>query len=205
MPDAGVLPGFVLATIVLNLIPGPNVALIVANSVAYGTRYGLLTIAGTSPALMLQLALTTFGMTEAISVLGTGFGLLRWVGVAYLIYAGVQQWRAPAADLAAVAPRPRSAGIMWGRGFLVSLLNPKTLLFFSAFLPQFIVADRPAGPQLAVLSAVFAVVMVCGDSLWALAAGRARPFLIRRGRLANRLSGGAMVTAGMGLALARVE
>ncbi len=205
MVEIGLLPGFMLATLVLIMIPGPNVALIVANSVAYGTRYGLLTIAGTTPALILQLALTTLGMTGAITVLGAGLSALRWAGVAYLIYTGLQQWRAPAPDLAAIVPQLRSPWLIWSRGFAVALLNPKTLLFFSAFLPQFIATDRPAGPQLVLLSAVFAVLMVAGDSLWALAAGKARPFLSRRGRLTNRLSGGMMLGAGVGLALARIE
>ncbi len=125
MPDLPMLPAFVLATVVLLLIPGPNVALIVANSVAYGSRYGLLTVAGTSSAVVLQLALTGFGMTEALGTLGHWFEWLRWIGAAYLVWLGVQQWRAVPVDLTQTAPQPRSARAIFGRAVLVSLTNRK--------------------------------------------------------------------------------
>src|SRR5580698_9708468 len=91
--------GFVAATTVLMLIPGPNVALIVANSVAYGARFGLLTVAGTSSAMVIQLALTGLGMTELLGRLAVCFEYVRWIGVAYLVYLGVKQWRAAPVDL----------------------------------------------------------------------------------------------------------
>ena len=98
---------FIAATIILMAIPGPNVALIVANSVAYGPRYGLLTVAGSSSAMIAQLALTALGMTEFLGGLGLWFGYLRWIGVAYLVYLGLAQWRAPAVDLAKTRPEPK--------------------------------------------------------------------------------------------------
>jgi len=201
--DPALLPAFVLATLVLLLIPGPNVALIVANSVAYGARYGLLTVAGTSAAMMVQLGLTGLGMAGLLGVAGSLFGWVRWLGVIYLLVAGVRQWRAPVADLTGVRAQPRSAALILLRGLLVSLTNPKTLLFYGAFLPQFVTAGRPLAPQVAVLSLVFLTMAVAVDSGWAFAAGRARPLLARRGRLRNRLSGGMLVGAGVGLALAR--
>src|SRR5580704_8507598 len=99
MPDPNLLLAFMLATTVLMLIPGPNVALIVANSVAWGTRYGLLTVTGTAAAMVLQLALTSLGMTAALGALAAWFEVLRWVGVAYLLWLGIRQWRAPPTDL----------------------------------------------------------------------------------------------------------
>src|SRR5256885_1067294 len=86
MPDMHLYFAFVLAVTILMLIPGPNVALIVANSVAYGPRYGLLTVAGTSSAMVLQLALTVLGLTELLGTLGTWFEWIRWIGGGYLIY-----------------------------------------------------------------------------------------------------------------------
>ena len=86
--------GFVLASTILILIPGPNVSLIVANSIAYGTRYGLLTVAGTSSAIVVQLALTSLGLTATLGVLAGWFEWIRWVGVAYLLFLGIRQWRA---------------------------------------------------------------------------------------------------------------
>src|SRR5579863_8208069 len=97
--DPGLFLAFVAAVVLLMLIPGPNVALIVANSVAYGPRYGLLTVAGASSAMVAQLALTALGMTELLGALGLWFAWLRWVGVVYLIYLGLAQWFAPATDL----------------------------------------------------------------------------------------------------------
>ena len=85
----------------------------------------------------------------------------------------------------------------------MSLTNPKTLVFYAAFLPQFVDPARPVGPQLAELAAVWFVIGAANDTAWALLAGRLRPFLVTRGRLRNRVSGGLMVGAGVGLALVR--
>src|SRR5687768_17850222 len=94
MIDLHLYAAFVAAVTILMLIPGPNVALIVANSVAHGARYGLLTVAGTSSAMVLQLAVTALGMTELLETLGSWFEWVRWIGVAYLLYLGVSYWRA---------------------------------------------------------------------------------------------------------------
>src|SRR5580765_8974747 len=201
MPDMHLYFAFVLAVTILMLIPGPNVALIIANSVAYGPRYGLLTVAGTSSAMVVQLALTVLGMTELLGTLGAWFEWIRWIGVAYLIYLGVAQWRAPPVNLAEVAPEPKSARAMFMRALLVSLTNPKTLFFYGAFFPQFVVTSHDVGAQVAILSATFLLLAVLLDGCWALAAGRARGLLAMRGRLRNRISGGLLMGAGVGLAL----
>jgi threonine/homoserine/homoserine lactone efflux protein len=203
MPDPDLLLTFILATSILMLIPGPNVALIVANSVAWGTRFGLLTVAGTAAAMVLQLGCTAAGMTAALGVLAVWFDYLRWIGVAYLLWLGIRQWRAAPVDLTRVPAQPRSARTIALRGFLVSLTNPKTLLFYGAFFPQFVSVDRPVLPQVAVLSAIFLALALLLDGGWAVAAGRARFLLATRGRLRNRLSGGMLMCAGVGLALAR--
>jgi homoserine/homoserine lactone efflux protein len=203
MIDPGLYAAFVAAAAVLMLIPGPNVAMIVANSVAWGTRAGLLTVLATSTAMIPQLVVTALGMTAALDALGTALGWLRWVGVAYLVYLGLRQWFADPVDLTAVRPDRRPVARIFGRGFLVSLTNPKTLLFYGAFFPQFVRHDAPIGPQLALLCATFLVVAVAVDAGWACAAGRARGLLGRHGRLRNRLSGGFLMGAGAALAMAR--
>jgi threonine/homoserine/homoserine lactone efflux protein len=194
---------FVAATIVLMLIPGPNVALIVANSVAYGTRFGLLTVAGTATAMVLQLGVAALGLAAVLGTLGALFAWLRWVGVAYLLYLGIRQWCATPVDLTRTPPQPRSARGIFLRGLLVSLTNPKTLLFFGAFFPQFLDPARDMATQVAVLSVTFLGLAILLDSGWAMLAGRARGFLAGRGRLRNRVSGGLLIGAGVGLALAR--
>jgi homoserine/homoserine lactone efflux protein len=202
MIDPALYLAFVLATSVLMLIPGPNVALIVANSVAHGVRYGLLTLAGTASAMVPQLLLTALGMSALLGRFGDWMGWLRWVGVLYLLWLGVRQWRAPAPDLGRVAPQPREARRMYLRGLLVSLTNPKTLFFYGAFFPQFVAPGRPAAPQLVVLCATFLAVALILDSLWAVLAGRLRHLLAARGRWRNRLTGGILIGAGLGLAVA---
>ena len=205
MIDPGSFLAFAAAVTVLMLIPGPNVALITANSMAYGPKYGFLTVAGTSSAMVVQLGLTALGMTELLGTLGIWFEALRWIGVVYLIGLGVAQWRAPPIDLTKTRPEPKSAQAIFTRALLVSLTNPKTLLFYGAFFPQFVTRDAPVGPQIALLSATFLGLAVLVDGGWALLAGRARGLLASRGRLRNRLSGGLLIGAGAALALVRRE
>ena len=203
MIDLHLYAAFVAAVITLMLIPGSNVALIVANSVAHGARYGLLTVAGTSSAMVLQLGVTALGMTELLDTLGNWFEWIRWIGVAYLLYLGVTYWRAAPVDLTKVAPERKSPRAIYVRALLVSLANPKTLLFYGAFFPQFLSGGPEVDMEIALLSATFLALAVLVDGTWALTAARARRFLGTRGRLRNRLSGGLMIGAGVGLALAR--
>lgn len=199
--EPSLLAGFVAAVTLLMLIPGPNVALIVANSVSHGSRAGLTTVAGTVVAQALSLALVTAGLTALLLGIGAWFGWLRWAGAAYLVWLGLRQWFAPARDLAQVKAQPR--GALFLQAFLVSLVNPKTLIFYGAFFPQFITPERPVMPQAALLSIVFLAIALGVDSGWAFAAARVRPLLAARGRLTNRLTGGALVGAGAALALLR--
>jgi threonine/homoserine/homoserine lactone efflux protein len=194
---------FVLAVALLMLMPGPNVALIVANSVTHGWRHGLLTVAGTSSAMVVQLGLTWLGMAALLGALGGWFAALRWIGVAYLVYLGIRQWRAVPIDLTATAPPAASARAVYLRGLLVSLTNPKTLAFYGAFFPQFIRLDRSVGAQTAILAATFLGLALLIDGAWAILAARLRGVLAARGRLRNRVSGGVLVAAGAALALAR--
>jgi len=194
---------FVAATVVLILIPGPNVTLLVATSVTYGPKRALATLAGTSGAIALQLMVVALGMTSLIPVLAEGFAWLRWIGVAYLIYLGVQQWRAAPVALADVDARGQQA-LFW-QGALVSATNPKTLLFYAAFLPQFIDPGAPVGAQMALLCVTFLVIATVLDGGYVLLAGRLRGWLRdrRRAQLRNRLTGSLLIATGLGLALAR--
>lgn len=194
---------FIAATVLLILIPGPNVALIVANSVAHGTRFGLMTVAGTGSAMVIQLTLTVLGATAVLDVLAASFDWLRWAGVAWLVWLGIAAWRAPTADLAKTRAQPRSLRAIYLRGLLVGLTNPKTLLFYGAFLPQFVTPGSDAPRQLLLLAATFLVVAVVLDAGWAVLAGRLRALLTLHARLRNRMTGGLLIGAGLGLALAR--
>jgi threonine/homoserine/homoserine lactone efflux protein len=198
--------GFIAASLALIAMPGPNTTLIVGNTIAYGTIKGLVTLAGTSSALVIQLALIIFGLTETMAALATWFDRLRWLGVAYLVYLGLRQWLAKPApgDGTEIAAAARSRRLYW-QGFGVCLTNPKTLAFFAAFLPQFVEPARPILPQLLVLGVTFMALAIPGDTGFCLVAGRIRPWIVgpRFARLRNRISGTCLLICGVGLALAR--
>lgn len=195
---------FVAATAILILIPGPAVSLIVANSIAYGGRRALVTVAGSSSAIVVQLVILTLGMTSLLALLAQWFEWLRWAGVAYLIYLGVQHWRAGPFTLAD-AQRSVSHQRLYWQGFIVNGTNPKTLFFYAAFFPQFIDAGQPALSQLVLLSVTFFVIATVIDGSYALIGGRLRGLLTspRRALWRNRLTGSLIIGAGLGLALAR--
>jgi homoserine/homoserine lactone efflux protein len=201
--DAHLYAAFVAASMLLILMPGPNVALIVANSVAHGVRTGLVTVAGTASAMVIQLALTVLGMETLLAWMGELFDLLRWAGVAYLLYLAIRAFSAPETDLTGTRADARPPLAIWTRGFLVSLTNPKTLLFYGAFLPQFVAPGDDTRSQLVLLAVTFVVLAIVFDSVWALLAGRLARVLTLRARLRNRITAATLALAGLGLALAR--
>ncbi|MDX1540795.1 MAG: LysE family translocator [Geminicoccaceae bacterium] len=193
---------FVLASALLIVIPGPNVALIVGTSIAHGRRAGLITVAGTSAAMVPLLALTVLGLQALLETTAGVFEWLRWIGVAYLIWLGVRTWRSLPTLLSPEA-RPPAARLVFAQAALVSFTNPKTLLFYAAFFPQFLNPGADPTGQLVLMSATFLALALVLDSGWALLADRARPLLTGRARLRNRITGGFLIGAGIGLALAR--
>ena len=187
-----------IATAVLVAIPGPNVALIVANSLRFGLREGAVTVLGTTLGVALQLGLVVLGMAALIEFAAETLAWIRWAGVVYLLYLGVRTWRQPAEDLGGIDAKP---AVFW-RACMVAAINPKTLLFNAAFLPQFLAAG--AGPgQFLLIATVFLSVLLLGDLLWAAFASSARRALVHYGQFRNRLTGGFLVAAGIGLALSR--
>ncbi len=193
---------YALASLVIVLIPGPSVTLIVANSLAHGARAGLATIAGSQCGLVLSLVAVGIGLTSFIAAMGHWFEWLRLVGAAYLVILGLRMLRASAFAAPAAAPRPRHGFAL--QGFVVAVSNPKTLVFFGAFLPQFLDPRGDQVTQIVVMGATFLVIAGLFDSLYALLAGRAGNLLSEaRARLLSRLGGGALVGGGVWLALAR--
>jgi threonine/homoserine/homoserine lactone efflux protein len=188
-----------MATAVLVIIPGPNIALIVANTVRYGLRMGSVTVLGTTVGVAIQLVMVVLGVAAVVELVVDALAWIRWAGVAYLVYLGIRTWNEPAQDLSAVTAAPA----MFWRGCMIAAMNPKTLLFNAAFLPQFIATDGSAGMQMAVVATVFLAVLLIGDMIWALAAGSARQLLSRYAGASNRVTGGFLVVAGVGLALSR--
>lgn len=191
----------IIATSILVLIPGPNVALIVSNGLRHGLKLGLVTAFGTTAGLAFQLLLVITGMATIIELAASALLWIKWLGVAYLVYLGIKTWNTVDGDLNEI-PAQSKSGIFW-RGFALAVINPKTLLFNAAFLPQFVAAGDGATSQLMILAAVYLMVIVAGDALWAVFASSARRFFTQFRHLRNRLSGGLMLGAAAGLALSR--
>ena len=185
------------ATAILVMIPGPNVALIVANSLRYGLRMGAVTVLGTTFGVALQLVAVVLGLAAIVELAAEALTWIRWAGVAYLIWLGIRTWREPAEDLGKVAAAP----VVFWRGCIIAAVNPKTLLFNAAFLPQFV--GSGAASELALVAGVFLAVLLLGDMLWAAFASSARPLLEKTTQARNRVTGGFLIAAGIGLALAR--
>jgi homoserine/homoserine lactone efflux protein len=192
---------FLLITLVLMLIPGPIVTLIIATSARKGMRAGLVTVAGTSSGNAVLLTAIAVGLSWILNYALTWFEVLRWVGAAYLIWLGLQAWRG-AGRAEGLAPNDR---IHFGRGFLVALSNPKTIAFFTAFLPQFVDPSLSIARQLAVMCAVSVLLATVTDSGWAILAGLGRVWFMQpaRAKLLGRLSGLALIGGGIWLSLAR--
>lgn len=190
------LAALVAATAILVIIPGPNVALIVANSIRYGFRSGAVTALGTTLGVALQLFLVVLGLSAIVEFAAEALSWIRWAGVAYLIYLGIQTYRESPEDLGTVEAAPT---VFW-RGCMLAAVNPKTLLFNAAFIPQF-VADGSLS-QFALVATVFLLVLLIGDLLWAAFASSARRALGRFASARNKITGAFLVAAGIGLAAA---
>ncbi len=194
---------FIATSVLFIITPGPNVALILSNSLAYETKYGATTVAGISSAMILQIALTLFGMTALLTLFSDIFEWVRWIGVAYLLYLGIQKLRNNADDLSSVKNQRKSLKYIYWQGFVVSLLNPKTMLFYSAFFPQFVNPEHEVGTQFFVLGLTFFCLALLLDMSWVLLAGKVRPSILKFNKFYDRLSGTFLILAGLGLALAR--
>ena len=196
---------YVLATSVLILMPGPIVTLTVANSLTHGAGRGLLTVLGATAGSGVLLVMGAFGLAWLVSLLSEWFNWIRWIGAAYLIFLGLKQWNAPPVDLDdARADKGPVLSVML-HGFLVAVTNPKTILFYAAFFPQFLDMSNSLGPQLFIMTVTFLGLALLFDSSYALLAGHLRRWLTgtERGRLRNRISGGLLMITGAGLALVR--
>jgi threonine/homoserine/homoserine lactone efflux protein len=193
---------FCTITLVLVVTPGPIVTLVIATGATRGIRAGLTTVAGTSLGNAVLLAAIAFGLSWVVRNAAILFEILRWTGAAYLVWLGIQAWRHAGASAAAAAGGGHA--YFW-RGFVVALSNPKTIAFFTAFLPQFVDPSLPVEPQLAAMCAVSVVLAAGTDSGWAILSGLGRTWFMPtwRARLLGRLSGAALIGGGIWLSLAR--
>ena len=219
MPDASHLLVFIAAGLLLNLTPGPDVMFIVANAVRAGARAGVAAALGISAGCLVHVAAAALGVSALLAASSTAFGVLKWLGAVYLVWVGVQMLRsamgqdapvkiAVGAYLAGVEGRfdaESALAIVFRRGFLTNVLNPKVALFFLAFVPQFIAPGtaHTGGVFLALgLLFTFNSLLVCIG--WALAAAwlaRRAGALQRATRWLDGLAGTLFIGFGIRLAL----
>jgi homoserine/homoserine lactone efflux protein len=209
--DSAAFLAFVAATAVMIALPGPSVMLTVAHGISYGWRRALITVAGATAGIAVQLAVAALGLSALLRGVASALEWVRWLGVAYLGYLGAaacaRAVAAPRAEADAGAEVPeKDAKGLFAQGLAVTVPNPKSLVFIAAFLPQFMDAERPLAEQFAVIVPTFLAVTFAVTSMWALAAGKARRFLrsARAARAASAASGVLMLAAGAALALARL-
>jgi len=194
---------YLVACLVVIIVPGPTVTLILANSLRHGARAGLGNVLGTQIGLAIMIGIVGIGLTSLIEAMGHWFDWLRLVGAAYLVWLGWKMIRSSAEGLdGAAPPLPRGGFVM--QGAIVALSNPKTLLFFGAFFPQFIDPAHDQGLQIAIMGVTAMLFAAISDSAYALASGRAgRMLSAQRVRTLSRLSGGFLIGGGVWLALSR--
>jgi threonine/homoserine/homoserine lactone efflux protein len=196
---------FVATCIALALLPGPIVTLLIANGLRHGTRAALINIAGVQAGLAIVIGIVAIGLTTLMATLGYWFDWVRLAGAAYLVWLGIKLIRSPVEGVGSDAPPPPRGGFFL-QGLLVSLSNPKVLVFFGAFIPQFVDMSRDHVSQVTLLGITFMLIAAVTDGLYALLAGRARSFFsARRTRLLSRVSGGFMIGGGIWLALTRAR
>jgi homoserine/homoserine lactone efflux protein len=200
-----VLITFIGTCVLLAVTPGPNMALIIANTFAGGLRGGLATLVGTTSGLAILVGVVALGMTSIMVLMAEWFDVVRWVGAVYLALLGALQLRAfwRRRNLPDSAPIPlvrTNAGGLYLQGLFVSLSNPKVLLFLGAFLPQFVDVGRDPGPQLALLAALFVAILALVDIAYTIVLARARA-TIAPSRLAILDGGSGLLLLAGGLAL----
>jgi homoserine/homoserine lactone efflux protein len=170
---------YLLAVVVLVIIPGPSVTLVIGNSLRHGMRAGLLNVAGTQVGLAIIIAIVGLGLASVAETMGWWFDWLRLAGAVYLVWLGWKMWRAPVPAEGEVRAAKPAGGFLL-QGALVALSNPKTLFFFGAFFPQFMDPHGNTTFQLLLLGATAMVVAAISDSAYAVLAGRAGTLVARR-------------------------
>src|SRR6185312_6837262 len=196
---------YCLAVAILVLIPGPVVTLVVANSLRHGSRSGLATVAGASIGNAILLGATAVGLVAFFALMSEIFEVVRWAGAVYLIWLGIRAWQAHGGHGLAVPAAKKSSRTVFVQGFLIAVTNPKAIIFYIAFLPQFVDPRLSGGAQLFVMSAAMTVIALIADSCYALLAGRVRGWFSThaRRRLQGRIAGTLLIGTGCGLLLAR--
>ncbi len=203
VPETSALLSYLIASLLVAIVPGPSVTLITANALKHGVRAGLLSVFGTQIGVGSVVAVLVLGYAAIVSTMGFAFEILRYVGAAYLIWLGIKMWRSDG-SLAGVKAGKRPFGSFMAQGFFVLWANPKALLFLGAFIPQFVSPNGNTSVQVALLGIMFMMITTVCDSVYAIAAGGAGAWLSkRRVQLLERLSGTFLIGGGVWLLATR--
>jgi threonine/homoserine/homoserine lactone efflux protein len=202
MFDLTTLVAYLGACFVLAIVPGPTVTVIIANALARGTLAGLAIVLGTQIGLVSMILVVASGMEALVSFMGFAFDWIKLLGAAYLIWLGYKMLRSKGEIGDAEVSRTKSYRSLVVEGFLVIWANPKALIFFGAFLPQFVSLEAPTFPQIMLLGLFFMLVAGSTDAIYAVIAGRARGLLsAARVKIVSRVSGAILMLGGVWLAL----
>lgn len=200
IPLSTLMP-YMIASFLLAILPGPTVTVIIANSLARGTRAGLAIIAGTQIGMVAMVLVVALGLQAVVAFMGFAFDWIKLAGAAYLVWLGIGMLRSKG-RLGRAAADTRSLRRLALDGFLVLWSNPKVLIFLGAFLPQFVTETGSTFWQVVLLGVVFAAIAGSTDLVYAFLAGRAGGLLTQgRVRLMNRISGLVLIAGGVWLAL----
>jgi threonine/homoserine/homoserine lactone efflux protein len=197
---------FVVASTILLVLPGPTILLVISYALAGGRRAALWTTTGVALGDATALTLSLVGLGALLSASAALFTALKLVGAAYLVWLGIGMWRSKATPGGgALSAKAEAPATMLRRSFVVTALNPKSIVFFVAFLPQFIVPTAPVLPQMALLGVTFVVLAAANAAGYALLAGGARDVVRRPSvlRAVDRLGGTLLIAAGVWTALRR--
>lgn len=202
--DTHIYFAFVVATTLMIALPGPSVLLTVANAITFGWHAALFTVAGATVGIACQLLLAAISLSSILHTVANVFEWIKWAGAAYLIYLGIRQWPTDKtrASLPEITVKKTS---LFMQGVIVTIPNPKSLIFIAAFLPQFIDTTRPLGVQFACIVPTFLVITFCVTAVWALVAGKASDYLqsTKAYQTMSKAAAGLLIIAGIGLGFAR--
>lgn len=197
---------FLIASMILLVIPGPTIVMVVSQALAQGRRVAIASVLGVGLGDLAAASLSLAGVGTLLAASATAFTVLKTIGAVYLIYVGLTLWRAPPLDFADLgAGTPRQRRTVFRDAFLVTLFNPKGIVFFVAFVPQFIAADRPFAPQAATYVALFVLLGILNAYGYMLLADQARATIRRPGllRAVTRAGGCFLMAAGVATLFAR--
>ena len=193
---------YFLAAVGLSLSPGPNGLLALTHGALHGRRKALYTIFGGAFGFIALVAFSMLGIGALLKASLLWLTVMKWVGGAYLVWLGIQVWRSPPIGIEVRGPaQPRAGWSLFQQGALSALTNPKALLFFTAFLPQFIDPARSLFVQFVIMAGTFAVIEIATEVFIANMAHRISPWLRRVGRRVNQACGGLFVAIGVALPL----